>query len=41
MSDLVRMLEPFGALVGAWLTEANHPAGPLVVPGTVNVTWSR
>lgn len=42
MSGPILMLEPFGALVGAWLTEATHPAAvDAVVPGTVTFKWSR
>jgi hypothetical protein len=33
-------MEPFGALIGDWLTEATHPAfGDTVVPGRVKFEW--
>jgi hypothetical protein len=38
--SIERMLAPLDLLVGAWLTEATHPAFPgLVVRGTVDVEW--
>jgi hypothetical protein len=33
------MLEPFDAPVGAWATEATHPAVDAVVPGSTTLEW--
>ena len=32
-------LEPFGALIGTWATEATHPMFDGVVPGSVTFEW--
>jgi len=31
--------EPFGALIGTWVTEATHPELDAVVPGTTTFEW--
>lgn len=38
--DSREKIEPFGALIGEWLTEATHPAfGDTVVPGRARFEW--
>jgi hypothetical protein len=32
-------LEPFGALIGTWATEATHPLFDGVVPGSITFEW--
>ena len=32
-------LEPFGALIGVWVTEATHPLFDAVVPGSITFEW--
>jgi hypothetical protein len=32
-------LEPFGALIGTWATEASHPLFDAVVPGGMTFEW--
>ena len=32
-------LEPFGALIGTWATEATHPSVEAVVPGGTTLEW--
>ncbi len=39
MSQRHPALEPFGALIGTWATEATHPMVDAVVPGTVTFEW--
>ena len=39
MTDRDHALEPFDALVGAWETEATHPAVVAVVPGRTSFEW--
>ena len=34
-----QLLEPFDTLIGAWVTEATHPAVDAVVPGTSIFAW--
>jgi hypothetical protein len=39
MTERDPALEPFDALIGAWATEATHPAIDAVVPGSVTFEW--
>ena len=39
MSERDPGLEPFGALIGTWTTEATHPMLDAVVPGEISFEW--
>jgi hypothetical protein len=39
MTEPDPILEPFGALIGSWVTEATHPQVDAVVPGTITFEW--
>jgi len=39
MTEPDPILEPFGALIGTWVTEATHPELDAVVPGTTTFEW--
>jgi hypothetical protein len=39
MTDRDPALEPFGALIGTWATEATHPQFDAVVPGSITFEW--
>ena len=39
MDDVSPELEPFGALIGTWTTEATHPDVDAVVHGTATFEW--
>ena len=38
-TDRNSALEPFGALIGTWATEATHPLLDAVVPGSTTFEW--
>jgi hypothetical protein len=39
MTDRDPVLQPFGALIGTWATEATHPQVDAVVPGSITFEW--
>jgi hypothetical protein len=39
MTERDPALEPFGALIGSWATEATHPKFDAVVPGSITFEW--
>ncbi len=39
MTERDPALEPFGALIGTWTTEATHPMFDSVVPGSTTFEW--
>jgi hypothetical protein len=39
MTEPDPILEPFGALIGTWVTEATHPEVDAVVAGTITFEW--
>ena len=39
MADRDPALQPFGALIGSWSTEATHPAFEGAVPGAMTFEW--
>jgi hypothetical protein len=39
MTDRDPALEPFAVLIGTWASEATHPLGDGVVPGSVTFEW--